>query len=179
MERLALRDRRILIAQLGRRPRGTSSVETRCRFGYPQVVQVHPLMRGKPFPTLFWLSCPYLTREIDRLEAMGWVGRLEGLLREDAALAGQFAAAHDAYVAERLALLSAREQAALEAAGRLTSLTQRGIGGIQDRSRVKCLHLHVAHALARENPVGERILLLLPQQGCAEDDTICRAFESE
>ncbi len=176
MEPLTLTDRRILAAQLDRPLRGTCQVATRCRFGYPQVVLVHPAMEGRPFPTLFWLSCPFLVHEIDRLEAEGWIKRIESLLSSDADLAVRFAQAHRAYTEERLALLNLEDRAALEAAGTLTSLTQRGIGGTADRMRVKCLHLHVAHALARENPVGERVLTLLPRHACPAGEVICLTF---
>jgi len=176
VEPLTLMDRRILAAQLGRSPRGASSVETRCAYGYPQVVSVYPVIEGEPFPTLYWLSCPVLVRQIDRLEAAGWVKRLEARLSSDAQLAARFSSAHRAYIAERLALLGAADRAALEAAGRLSSLTERGIGGTADRSRVKCLHLHAAHELARDNPVGKIVLSLLPRRSCAGEDVLCASL---
>jgi hypothetical protein len=34
---------------------------------------------------------------------------------------------------------------------------ERGIGGLQDWDRVKCLHMHYAHHLVRENVIGQWI----------------------
>jgi len=176
MEPLAVTDRRILTAQLRRAPRGVSAVETRCGFGFPQVVLVYPMMQGEPFPTLFWLSCPVLVQAIDRLEAAGWIKRLEERLSRDELLAARFAGAHRAYIEERLALLEPADRIALEAAGRLSSLAERGIGGTADRTRVKCLHLHAAHALARRNPIGEEALAMVPRRACSADDVLCARF---
>jgi len=141
------------------------------------VIQVRPVVKGLPFPTLYWLTCPFLVRAIDRLEATGWVKRLEGLLAEDPALAAALRRAHAEYIAERLDLLPECERAELEARGMLEALRDRGIGGIADPRRLKCLHLHAAHALARSNPIGDRVLELLPERECPEGEMICSARE--
>jgi len=56
------------------------------------------------------------------------------------------------------------------------SLVNKGIGGITDLNRIKGLHLHVAHAIARENPIGEIILKALPNRACSQNKTICSAL---
>ena len=176
MEPVSLKDKRIIEKQLGRIPRGLLGIECRCRYGYPQVVTVYPLIEGKPFPTIFWLTCPYLTKAIDHLEAEGWVKRMEAELRADEGLALCLQEAHKAYIAEREGLLSSEDHAFLEQARMLKGLLEKGIGGTADFSRVKCLHLHVAHALARENPIGELILQALPKHACPPNEVICEAF---
>ena len=56
------------------------AVARRCRFGFPQVVVSAPLSRGmKPFPTLFWLTCPFLKRRCGELESMQKIAELEKL----------------------------------------------------------------------------------------------------
>ena len=82
MELISLSDWDVIAEQIGRRPRGLAGVPVRCSYGFPQVIRVRPLVDGKPFPTLFWLTCPYLVREVDRLEADGWIGRLERRMAE-------------------------------------------------------------------------------------------------
>jgi len=176
MEPVSLKDKRIIEKQLGRIPRGLLGIECRCRYGYPQVVTVYPLIEGKPFPTIFWLTCPFLTKAIDHLEAEGWIKRMEAKLRKDKGLALRLWEAHKAYITERQRLLSPQDRAFLEEAEMLNSLLEKGIGGTADFSRVKCLHLHVAHALARENPIGELILQHLQQHTCPPEEVICEAF---
>lgn len=175
MELLSL-DKQIITKQLGRAPRGPLEVERRCRYGYPQVVRVYPLIEGKPFPTLFWLTCPFLRKKIDRLEAQGWIRKLERLIREDEALAARLQAAHRAYIHERDRLLGEKDRAFLQRTGMLNDLLAKGIGGTADFKRIKCFHLHVAHALARGNPIGDRVLEALSVHACPPKQVICKGF---
>ena len=176
MEPVTLEDKRIIAAQLGRTARGLLRVERRCPYGYPQVILVYPLIEGKPFPTTFWLTCPFLAEEIDHLEEVGWIKRMETLLREDTRLNARLQRAHRAYIEERMNLLSVEDRRFLDDSGILTSLLDKGIGGIADPNRIKCLHLHVAHALARENPIGEIVLALLSDRACSQNKMICSAL---
>ena len=128
-----------------------------------------------PFPTLFWLTCPFLVQAIDRLEADGWVKRMERFLSQDPHLAHSVEEAHRHYAAERATLLSPEDRALLEGRGMLRDLLEKGIGGTADFRRVKCLHLHTAHALARENPIGARVLRLLGERACLKTEVICSA----
>jgi hypothetical protein len=86
---------------------------------------------------------------------------MEARLAEDAGLAARYRAAHDAYLAERVALDDVPEIAGTSA------------GGMP--ARVKCLHVLVAHALAAGpgvNPLGDEALSLLgdwwASGGCGE-----------
>jgi len=176
MESVSLSDRTVIAAQIGRQPRGVSGVPVRCSYGYPQVIRVRPLVEGKPFPTLFWLTCPYLAKEIDRLEADGWIGRLERRMVEDDRLQECVERAHERYIELRSALLTGEDRRSIEDGGLESGLLGKGIGGIADRHRLKCLHLHVAHALAEENPVGAIVLRLLPGVECESEQGICSAL---
>jgi hypothetical protein len=173
MESIPLSDRDVIAAQIGRPPRGLAGIPVRCSYGYPQAIRVRPLVDGKPFPTLFWLSCPYLVQEIDHLEADGWIGRLERRTAEDEELRAGMARAHERYIENRFALLSDGERRSMESRGQASGLLEKGIGGIADRRRLKCLHLHVAHALADENPVGAIVLGMLPAPECRPEQVIC------
>jgi hypothetical protein len=173
MESIPLSDRNVIAAQIGRRPRGLVGVSVRCSHGYPQVIRVRPLVDGKPFPTLFWLTCPHLIRETDYLEADGWIGRLERRMAEDGELREGMARAHERYIEKRFASLSDGERRSIESCGQASSLLEKGIGGIADRRRLKCLHLHVAHALADKNPIGAIVLGMLPAPECRPEQVIC------
>jgi len=115
-------------------------------------VQTHPrLPDGTPFPTMFYLTCPKLTSLVSTLEGSGLMKEQTDRLAEDAELAAAYLRAHESYLAER---------DALEPLG-----TQVTAGGMP--SRVKCLHVHVAHALAKGpgvNPFGDEALARLREQ---------------
>ena len=176
MESISLSDWDVIAEQIGRRPRGLAGVPVRCSYGFPQVIRVRTLVDGKPFPTLFWLTCPYLVREVDRLEADGWIGRLERRMAEDEQLRASMVRAHERYIERRSALLSDGDRLTIESRGQASSLLEKGIGGIADRRRLKCLHLHIAHDLAGENPIGRIVCEMLPAVECCPEQVICSAL---
>src|SRR5690606_36272105 len=103
------RDHDVLRRQLGRVPRGVLAVARRCRYGAPQVIVSDPLPREedgriRPFPTLFWLTCPYLVRAVGGLESQGHIAALQERLRTEPALANEMAAAHRRHAQLRLAV---------------------------------------------------------------------------
>ena len=135
--------------QLGREPRGVLEIAYRCPNGEPGVVKTAPrLPDGTPFPTLFYLTHPALTAAASRLESSGLMRDMTERLASDADLAAAYRRAHDSYLAER---------DAIESLG-----TQHSGGGMPDR--VKCLHVLIAHSLAKGpgvNPLGDEALAVL------------------
>ena len=127
--------------QLGREPSVPFEVSARCSGGHPLVIRNHPFdADGKPFPTLFWLTCPEAAKRVSRLESGGWIGRLNERAAVDERFAAALDAAHAEYARER-----ARTEPAAQALG--------GVGGT--RTGVKCLHAHYANQLAGgDDPVG-------------------------
>jgi len=81
--------------------------------------------------------------------------------------------AHRRYVETRQALLEPEEHRLLVEQGMNQALSERGIGGLADRTRLKCLHLHVAHELADENAIGVIVLGLLLTGECLPQQEIC------
>ncbi len=177
MESQDLRDWEWVAAQLGREPRGTLDVVTRCPYGYPQVLRVHPIIEGKPFPTLYWLSCPFLVRQVGRLEAGGGCQRLAERMRIEPHLRAAMERAHDQYARERAERIAAEDLGLMQHGEQSFWLSDRGIGGIRDRAHLKCLHLHVAHALAGENPIGTMVLREITTWSCPPENVICSAYE--
>jgi len=176
MDTVTRDDLQIIQQQIGRAPRGVIGVPTRCGYGYPVVALVYPVIDGKPFPTIHWLTCPFLRLAIDRIEARGGVGDLERRVAADGELEQALDAAHERVIRDRLALLTAEDREALERRGMISSLSERGIGGIRDRARIKCLHLHVATELASADPVGAIVLdRLACGRECDEKEVICSA----
>jgi uncharacterized protein len=139
-------------AQLGRTPRGTRFVAHRCPCGKPDVVETTPrLPDGTPFPTLFYLTCPRAVAECGRLESGGLMKEQNDRLADDPALAAAYAEAHGDYLARR------------EAVGDVPEIAGVSAGGMP--TRVKCLHVHLAHRLAAGpgvNPIGDETLALVP-----------------
>ena len=144
------RDRRAVALQLSREPRAVRSVAHRCGCGLPDVVETNSrLADGTPFPTLFYLTCPRAASLIGTLEASGLMRRMTERLAEDPALQAEYTAAADDYVARR------------DAHGVLENVPAQG--GMP--TRVKCLHVLVAHSLAvgeGTNPFGDEALAVLP-----------------
>jgi hypothetical protein len=135
-------DRALVERQLGRRPRAFRRVVVRCPFGRPAVTEQEAFdENGEPFPTAYWLTCPHLVAAVSRLEAAGGVERWTRAAAEDEALARSLEGAH----AEQ------RE---------LRPELDLGVGGARPGAgSLKCLHAHVAFALARPGyELGDRII---------------------
>jgi hypothetical protein len=145
-------EREIVARQLGRPPRGLHAIAARDANGEPTVVQTWPrLENGTPFPTLYYLTSPPLVSNVSTLEAEGLMREMTERLSQDPELAEQYRRAHESYLAER---------DALEPLG--TQVTAGGMPG-----RVKCLHVHLAHALAKGpgvNPFGDEVVDLIAQR---------------
>ncbi len=149
--------------QLGRTPRGVVEVAHRCPCGCPTVVRTEPrLPDGTPFPTTFYATCPRLTGAISTLESEGMMREMTDRIATDPVLADAYAAAHEDYLRRRAELGVVDEIAGVSAGGMPT--------------RVKCLHVLVAHALAvgpGVQPLGDEALAALPrwwEGGCCAAD---------
>ncbi|WP_369819457.1 DUF501 domain-containing protein [Thermotoga sp. KOL6] len=143
----------------------------RCPFGYPVVVESFPIKDGKPFPTLYWLTCPHLRKEVSRIESEGFIRKIEERISRDRNFYEKMKRAHIEIIKRREKLLPIghpfREV-----------LKRVGTGGIKDFSKLKCLHLHLADYLAGvENPVGKMIWDLIENKFC--ENGICKTGEAE
>ena len=145
----------IIAEQLGRAPRGIEAVAAVDGEGTPLVLRMAPIVDGKPFPTLYWLSCTRLKVAISRLEAGGAIKQLESRLREDPDFLAAYHASHRDYVEARWRHMSDAQRREVEHLGYQEVLTQRGIGGIANWDQVRCLHTQYAHHLCGHNVVGQ------------------------
>ncbi len=165
------RDRAVLELQLGRAPHAISRVVARCPFGCPAAVEDLPYdAAGRPFPTLFYLTCPTLAAAVSRLEDAGGVRRLSATVRDDSGLAASLADA-ERYERRRRRTLAARRAASQCDGGASLAL---GVGGVRPGATgLKCLHAHAAHALARPGySLGRLVLEEAGDSWC--DDARCR-----
>ena len=127
--------------QLGREPTVPFTVVARCTGGHPLVIRNAPRdASGRPFPTTYWLTCPHAVKAVARVEADGWIVRLNERAHTDHAFVDALYAAHRAYAEDR-----ARDVP--------DALDDGGVGGT--RTGIKCLHAHYAfHVAGGDDPAG-------------------------
>ena len=145
---IAPADEAVIGAQLGRPPRAMHEVAHRCPCGNPDVVATRPRLEdGTPFPTTFYLTCPQAASLIGTLEASGLMREMTDRLAADPELAAAYQRAHESYLVFRETLAHVPEITGVSAGGMPT--------------RVKCLHVLAAQALAQGpgvNPLGDEVL---------------------
>jgi uncharacterized protein len=136
-----LDDRAVVERQLGRRPRAFRAVAVRCPYGRPAVTEQAPFDEdGRPFPTQFYVTCPFLVAQISRLEAAGGVEKWTHAAADSP---------------ELLASLTRAQSDQRELRPELAA----GIGGSTRTGSLKCLHAHAGFALGRPGyALGDRIL---------------------
>jgi uncharacterized protein len=147
-------DRAVVESQLGREPRAFLRVAVRCPFGAPAVTVQAPYdSAGEPFPTTFYLTCRHLVAAVSRLEAAGGIERWSAAVEADPALAASLRHA----TADQRAVR--RELAGGEVGREGGTSLDLGIGGSSRPEKLKCLHAHVAFALARPGyELGEQVV---------------------
>ena len=164
-------DRAVVTRQLGRTPRAFRRVVVRCPFGLPAVTEQEAYdVDGRPFPTTYYLTCRHLVAAVSRLEAGGGVERWSEAVANDPGLRASLDRATEEQRAVR------RELAAGRTGSDRGASLELGIGGSRNPPQLKCLHAHVAFALARPGyELGDRILAELeepwPERCCSDRDT--------
>ena len=139
---------------LGRAPRGLEEVAVQSAAGVPMVIRVASLVDDKPFPTLFWLVDRNLSYRIDQEEASGLIRALQLRIDASPALRESMVLDHRAHIRLRNSYLSPALRTRLEQLNFFQVLQGRGIGGIADFSRIRCLHTWYAAHLVVPNTLG-------------------------
>jgi uncharacterized protein len=113
---------------------------------------------GTPFPTLAWLTCPYLTEALSVEESAGGAAAWAERASTDPDIAGSLRASDAALRAMRAAESGGADPCAAV-----------GLGGQRDPLGVKCLHAHAALALLGiADPVGVAELGKIPDR-CSDE----------
>ena len=185
--------------QLGYQPTNFVKVSARTKDGSPIAIQTYPLdggaqrrqskarrsveneteWLGTPFPTLFWLTHPDISRCIGELERKGYVKKIEEELQQSEEMSTKLTLAHHDYAHRRWDSLSDEDRQKLIDRSLESPTVQRmrnmlessGIAGSNlalERPTIKCLHTHYAHfrsvdSGAGVNPVGARVHEFLQQ----------------
>jgi hypothetical protein len=152
-------DETVVAWQLGRPARAFRRVAERCAHGFPAVTEQAPYGNdGAPFPTTYYLTCPWLVAAVSRLEAGGGVERYSR------------AAAQDPVLRRSLEEADSEQR-------RIRPELDVGIAGSRAPGKLKCLHAHAAFALARPGyQLGERVLSEVEERWCP--DARCGQAES-
>lgn len=171
MDRVSIEDKKIVQFQLGRDINNPFIVKRRCEWGYPICIESQLIYNDKPFPTLFWLTCPFLSKRVGRLEEKGTVKFLEKRILENPHLRNKYLKAHEDTIKLKKEML--KKYDGLKD-WQIDSILSRGIGGIRNLKTVKCLHLQLANFLGGiENPIGKQVYELIEEHNCAENNVIC------
>lgn len=148
-------DEQYVTASLGRPPKGVVGVAARGPSGQPTVIINLPLQRVAdrwvPFPTLYWLVSPGLSRRIAEVERKGGITELRAVLNSDPDLMEDHLADNRLYARSRWAVLNEQEKIAADEQGMCDVLRCSGVGGVQDHAQLKCLHAQYAFHLARSD----------------------------
>ena len=147
--------------RLGREPRGFCDVAAFNAEGLPASIRVSSIIDGKPFPTLYWLIDAELSLNIDRLEAAGWIARVQSEIDVNALFRQRMQQDHDAHITLRDGYLLDEERELLASKNMLSALSKRGIGGISEPDRIRCFHTWYAAHMVVPNCVGEVVDQLL------------------
>ena len=171
---MRLSDRKIVEIQLNRKVNNFIKTIYYCPFAYPAVVLVDPFKNRIPAPTIYWLTCPFLSYEVDKIEAdTELVKKFGEKLKNNYTFKKSMDSAHENYAEKRLELMNEDQlkKAALISKDLLNTFKYSGIGGIKDKNGIKCLHTHLAHYLAGgDNPVGR---IVFNKINWPEDCKIC------
>jgi hypothetical protein len=153
-------DRAVVARQLGREPRTFRRVVVRCPWGLPAVTEQEPYgADGEPFPTTYYVTCRHLVAAVSRVEAAGGVERWSARVARDPQLRDDLVRA----TAEQVRIR--RELAAGATGSDGGASLELGIGGSRNPTALKCLHAHVAFALACPGyRVGEAVLAEVPER---------------
>lgn len=167
---------KIVEKQMGREMNNKIEVASYCKYGYPVTIKNYPIMNKKPFPTMYWLTCPYLNDEISKLESKNYIEKIQEKIDENSEMQNELKSAHEKEIKQRLKIIEKEIEKLPEPIQK--TLKEKGIGGISEFKYVKCLHLHYAYYLSgEENPIGKEVDELLEKRYC--DNCICCDFEKQ
>lgn len=112
-----------------------------------------------PNPNLYYLSCPFLRRQLAVLEAGGAIRRFQELLQSDDALGAAVREAQESHLREWR-----------QAGGRQSQVKSAVIAGALQPLVLKCLHAHYAWYLVHPDyRLGRLIAAEIGEDWCSDD----------
>lgn len=180
----------VLKEQLGYIPSNFCRVSAWSHQGRPVAIQTYPLDGGAerrqrkarsstnglvvPFPTLYWLTCPDVSRAIADLERRGFVKKIQEHIMRETNLRRDLWKSHELYAQERWELLTEEDRqlitprmASMLSESGIAGTNLTALSGVRDEQipSVKCLHSHYAYYRSggEINPVGHLVGDILRQ----------------
>ena len=98
-----------------------------------------------------------------RASGAGWIARLQDRVDASKTLQQAMHSDHARHREERLRFLSDAERQLLSEKGMQAALDERGIGGISEPTRIRCLHTWYAAHLVTPNAIGRLVDELLAE----------------
>jgi hypothetical protein len=144
-------------ALLGREPRGLEEIAVARPDGGPVVIRVASLVDDQPCPALFWRVDAELNYRIDQEEAGGLIAQFQQRIDSDPDLQTAMRGDHESSITLRDGYLSPALREELVRRGFGEVLGKKGIGGIADCTRIRCLHTWYAAHLVEPNTVGRML----------------------
>lgn len=169
MSALPRRELEMLVErQLGRRTAIPYEAAVYCEFGWPAVISCAPYAApGKPNPNIYYLTCPFLRREVASLEDHGWITRFNRLAAAEPAFGAAAKAAHKQHATLWQSLAGGPWPGPEREAPRIAAAASDDV--------FKCLHAHVAwHLVVGGYPPGELIIRHIGSTWCR--DNRCASF---
>ena len=156
--------------QLNRKINGLYQIESYCYYGFPRVISTIPKLNDVLFPTLYWLTCPYLKKQLDSLEESGMIRELSYKISKSKELLTLYIKETEEYIKRRSRLF----QMHFPNEEIPERISKSGIGGIKNwkkLSGIKCLHLHFAYFLVYPeeiigNMINDKISFICPHNEC-------------
>lgn len=141
--------------QLDRPPRGNWWPRVFCPYGFPMAIETEPFLEdGTPFPTLFWLTCPYLKEEISRIESSPVKTNIIKEVRQDRVASAEELESESLYS---------------EYLKRQGLKRELYVGGSRSPLTFKCIHALIAWYLVSHRGVAARLVLAELESTYCED----------
>ena len=123
-----------------------SAIDTSSRgIGRPIAIKSYPLLvqilnkeqeqekyNHTPFPTLYWLTCPHVSRAISEIERNGYVKKFQLRLEDDTSLAKEWWQCHEEYALERWQLLSESDREWLQSNNQVDENNKRKVDSMRE-----------------------------------------------
>ena len=168
----------IIRGQLDNNAESVIKVIKYCPTNYPMIILVHPFSNDKPFPTIYWLSCPVIKEDIFKLEDTGYIEVLKRKKNQSKEFQKKLDNAHKRYSKVRVSLLDKDKlkRARQKSKDLFEMLKKSGVAGIREKEGIKCLHGHYAdYIISGDNPVGEEVAKKIDIPTCCN---FCKKYEA-
>ena len=150
-------ERRTHLLSLGAKVEGCEAIAVYGPKEEPIVLRVASLLKNKPFPTLFWLVDASLVKRISNEEHIGLIDVFQARVNHDISLQQSMIIDHEKHIQLRASFMSEEVKEKIRELKYERVFKTRGIGGLEKRTTIRCLHTWYASHLVQPNTVGRML----------------------